>query len=286
MANKLDAGAIADKAKDIAVEFGGFAADAGEAVGKAAAVVKEKGVAAIDKAKEAADGLQEKVSQEQVAELLNTLYDKSLNGIPKVSVPIEQLANDYLSKSPTVERAAKALIANQILKCTTSGFLTNLGGLITLPVAIPANISSVMYVQMRMVAALAQMGGYDTRSDQVQTLVYICLTGKAASDILKSFGVKFGQKVAESAIKKNPGKVLTAINQKVGFRFITKFGEKGLINLGKLVPIVGGFVGGGFDLATTRVIADNAYKMFIENEFPVDEGNDVEIIGEEIEPTV
>ena len=130
-----------------------------------------------------------------------------------------------------------------------------------------------MYVQMRMVAALAYMGGFDVRSDQVQTLVYVCLTGKAASDIFKQFGIKFGQKVAEAAIKKIPGKVLVAINQKVGFRLITKFGEKGLINMGKLLPVVGGAVSGAFDLATTRVIANNAYKLFIEKEFPVEKEN-------------
>ena len=46
-------------------------------------------------------------------------------------------------------------------------------------------------------------------------------------------------------------------------RFVTKFGEKGVVNLGKLVPVVGGVVGGGFDFAATKIIGDNAYRMFI-----------------------
>ena len=40
-------------------------------------------------------------------------------------------------------------------------------------------------------------------------------------------------------------------------------GEEGVINLVKLVPVIGGVIGGGFDAASTKVIADNAYKMFI-----------------------
>lgn len=64
---------------------------------------------------------------------------------------------------------------------------------------------------------------------------------------------------------KKPGEALKAINQKVGFRLLTKFGETGAINLGKAVPVVGGVIGGGFDFATTKIIADNAYKMFIKN---------------------
>lgn len=39
-----------------------------------------------------------------------------------------------------------------------------------------------------------------------------------------------------SMIKKIPGTVLIKINQKVGWRLLTKFGEKGTVNLVKLVP--------------------------------------------------
>ncbi len=65
-------------------------------------------------------------------------------------------------------------------------------------------------------------------------------------------------------IAKISGATLVKINQRIGFRFITKFGEKGIINLGKGIPVVGGVVGGGFDFATTRVIAYTAKNMFIE----------------------
>ena len=91
------------------------------------------------------------MNQNQIMELLDTLYAKSINGIPKVSQPIDVLANDYLSKNNSIEKAAKQFVNYQVAKCTTSGFVTGLGGLITLPVAIPANVSSVMYVQIRMI---------------------------------------------------------------------------------------------------------------------------------------
>ena len=68
-----------------------------------------------------------------------------------------------------------------------------------------------------------------------------------------------------SMLKKLPGTVLTKINQKVGFRFVTKFGQKGLINLGKMVPVAGGIIGGGMDFVGTRKIAKIAYKTFILN---------------------
>ena len=225
-----------------------------------------------------------KINQEQVMELLDTLYAKSINGIPKVSLPINELANNYLDKNESIEKAAKQFVNYQVAKCTTSGFITGLGGIITLPVTIPANVSSVMYVQMRMIACLAHMGGYDTKSDQVQTLVYACLAGISIEQIIKNAGIQFGTKFTTAMVKKIPGTVLTKINQKVGFRFITKFGEKGIINIAKLVPVVGGVIGGGFDFAETRVIANRAYNMFIEGIFDISNTSDnFDIIEEEID---
>lgn len=216
-------------------------------------------------------------------QLLDKLYDQSIQGIAKVSPPIEELANDYLQKNKDVDAAAKSFIKYQIAKCTTSGFVTGLGGLITLPVAIPANVGSVMYVQMRMIACLAYMGGYDTDSDQVQTLVYACLAGISIDNLLKHAGIQFGTKLTTAMIKKIPGTVLTKINQKVGFRFLTKFGTKGIINLGKAVPILGGVISGGFDFAETKVIANRAYKMFIQGDLSVLSDDEAEVIEEVID---
>lgn len=204
------------------------------------------------------------ITQEQMMEVLDKCYEGAMNGLPG-SKPCEVLANDYLEKyqDPTV--AAKKLIDAQVAKCTTSGFVTSLGGLITLPVAIPANVASVLYVQMRMIGALAVIGGYDLKNDEVQTMVYLCLVKSSVADVCKSAGVQVANKVTMAMLKKLPGTVLTKINQKVGFRLLTKFGEKGVINLVKLVPVAGGVVGGGVDLIGTKTIANKAYKAFLMN---------------------
>lgn len=221
----------------------------------------------------------EVLTQEQIMKILDGIYGKTLNGIPKISESVDVMANDYLSKNPSTAVAAKKMLNNQIVKCTTSGFITGFGGVITLPITLPANVTSVLYVQMRMIACVAYMGGYDIKSDQVQTLVYACLAGVAVADIIKQTGVKFGLKFGKSLINKIPGKTLTKINQKVGFRFITKFGSKGVVNLGKAVPVVGAVIGGGMDLVETKVIANRAYKWFIENDFTIDEKKEMKDVS-------
>lgn len=238
---------------------------------------------AVEKTKEGVDKVANKVktsiTEEQMQDVLNKLYIQSVNGIPKVSLPIEDLVKDYLSKNKDVDKAAKSLINNSIVKCGTSGFLTGLGGFLSMIATLPANITSVMYVQLRMCCAIAKMGGYDIHSDQVQTMIYACLTGSAMSDILKQAGIKFGNKFGVAMVKKIPGAVINKINQKVGFRFITKFGETGIVNLAKVVPVLGGVIGGGVDVASTRIIGNNAYSLFINGEVP-DKKSAEEILGE------
>jgi len=188
-------------------DYKGVIKNAGESVQKGAANfgnATSKAVAnATEKAKDVFDKTKDTITPEQMQELLDICYKKSINGIPQVSKSVDELADDYLKKYSDPKLAAKALINNQIAKCTTSGFLTSPGGLITLPVAVPANVSSVLYVQMRMIAALAKIGGFDPKDDQVQTLVYVCLTGKAVSDVLKGVGVKLGNKLAVNGMKKD-----------------------------------------------------------------------------------
>lgn len=210
--------------------------------------------------------MREQWDEKKMMVVLDEVYGKVIDGVPKVSKPVEDLAKDYLAKNLSPETAAKELIKYQIAKCGTSGFISGLSGALMLPVMLPANITSVLYVQLRMIAAIAYMGGFDIKSDQVQTVAYACLTGSAVADVLKQTGIKVGQKIAISTINKIPGKVLVSINQKVGFRLLTKFGTKGVINFVKLVPVAGGIVGGAVDVGSTKIIASNAYNIFIKKE--------------------
>ena len=106
--------------------------------------------------------------------------------------------------------------------------MTGLGGLITLPVATPANIASVTYVQIRMIAAIAHMRGYDLKDDQVKTFVFVCLTGQLsfAQEYIKTGWNQSRNCNYKTGYKKIPGEIVKAINKAVGFRLVTKFGEK------------------------------------------------------------
>lgn len=202
------------------------------------------------------------LTESKIMEVLNWSYDKAVNGVVGLDSAYD-LAENYKKTDDSLYNQVNSLIRWQNTKAGTSGFITGLGGIITLPVAIPANVASVMYVQIRMIAAIAHMGGHNLNDDRVRSLVFVCLTGNAAKDILKDVGIVVGKKLAENAIKNISGKTITAINKKVGFRLLTKFGEKGAINLGKAIPLFGGIVGATFDSITTNTIGNIARDTFI-----------------------
>lgn len=173
------------------------------------------------------------------------------------------MAADYQQKSRSQREAVANLINWQTAKCATTGFVTGMGGVITLPFAIPANVASVLLLQLQMIAAIAIIGGYDPRSHQVRSLAFICLTGSAASDLLKKLGVRAGEKTALLAMEAVTVQLTTKINKLVGLRLLTRFGKGGVVNFSRVVPVVGGLVCGSVDAATTRMIGKTAERYFI-----------------------
>lgn len=204
------------------------------------------------------------LTEGKIMHALDWAYDKAINGVPGLD-SAEEMAKDYLKGDDDIINKVNSLIRWQNTKAGTSGFLSGLGGVVLMPVAIPANITTVIYVQVRMIAAIACMGGHDLKDDRVKAIVYACLCGSAAVDIIKEIGIKVGTKLTEQAIKNISSQVIIKINQAVGFRLITKFGQTGAVNFVKLVPLVGGIVGATFDSVTTNAIGNIARNTFISN---------------------
>jgi hypothetical protein len=201
-------------------------------------------------------------SSNQVLNMLDTLYDNALEGLPGSETAVE-LAEDYLKDNGTVDEAIDSLINWQVAKCGATGFLTGLGGLITLPVAIPADLAANYYIQIRVVAAIAHMRGYDIKSDKLKSFLYIALIGDAAKDTLKNVGIKIGEALTKKLIQSISRETIKKINQAIGRRILTKFGEKGVLNLGKMIPLVGGFIGGGADAYYCNKVGNTAQEIFV-----------------------
>ena len=167
-----------------------------------------------------------------------------------------------MPSGPLSEREIDRMVALYSTGAGAAGFLSNMGGLLTLPVALPANLVGVAAIQLRLISAIAAARGHDVQSEEVRTLGIACLTGGAALEVLKEAGIQFGVRLGERAIGRLAPAVLARINQAVGFRLLAQAGAGGLLNMAKVVPLVGGLVAGGFDAASTRAVGAIAKRVF------------------------
>ena len=172
------------------------------------------------------------------------------------------MAEQYRARAKSDDGAIDSLIRWHVAYAGAAGFVSNIGGLITLPVAIPADLASVLLLQLRMIAAIAHIRGYEATDPHVRTLAFICLAGNSGTELLKEFSIKLGTQLTQRGIAQISGTTLMRINQAVGFRLVTKASTTGLINLSKWVPVLGGLIGGGLDATVTRGIGAMAKQTF------------------------
>ncbi len=196
-------------------------------------------------------------------QLARWITDKAIGGVPPLS-RAEDLASEYLIDAgyENNDERVDSLINWETTKNFTAGFITGLGGIITLPVAVPAALGASWIIQARMAGAIAHIYGHDLKEDRVQTLVILALLGDVFKEAVKDSGIRLGRKLTESMIAQVPGKTLIEINKRVGFRLITKAGEKGILNLTKMLPVAGGLVGGCFDALACRTVGRVAKSLF------------------------
>ena len=217
------------------------------------------------------DGLDAKVTL-----AMNWAFDVANGNIPGLGTSHE-MAQRYLDKYGSVSSAVDHLVFWQIAAAATTGFVTGLGGIATMPLLLPANLAGVTVIQLRMVGAIAEMGGYEEKSEDKKTGMYLCLLGSQAGSALSKTTNQFSVKFATASLKKLPGSVLTKINKAVGFKLVTKFGEKGLINLAKAIPVLGGVIGGTVDAFSTYAIAKTAKALFLDDAIDFEQQERIEV---------
>lgn len=195
------------------------------------------------------------------AELVKRVVTVGVEGAGPVT-GAREVAEQHLRQHGDAEKAIERLISTHVRILAASGFATGLGGLITMPVTLPADMGVLYVYQGRLAAAIAHLRGYDLSSDEVQSVVLLSLLGAGGATLAGQFGIDLANKAAMQALKRVPGQVFIDINKKVSFRLVTKAGTTGLVNLTKIVPVAGGVAGGAVNAASTKTVARYARRNF------------------------
>ncbi len=161
------------------------------------------------------------------------------------------------------EQAVARLARASTVKGGIGGFVTGLGGFVTMPVSLPLNVAEFYLQAVRMVGGIATLRGYDVDEPRVRTAVLLTLVGSDSEEVLKKAGMATtGSRLTSYALRGMPPAALMVVNKAVGFRLMRGVSEKLLSRLGRGIPVAGGLVGGGIDAFMMKKIADHAMKEF------------------------
>ena len=214
---------------------------------------------ALQEANEAPKGL-----SAMVVNIIQPLLDVGIDG--KGPLPSAQsVADSARMKAGDVEGAIDRVVRAHLAAGGTGGFLTGLGGFVTMPVALPANVVEFYLVATRMTAAIAALRGYDLTQPNIRTAVLLALVGADADDLVRKAGIVTPTgKLTDLAAQRLPGPALMVLNKAVAFRLVGNVGKATFSRLGRALPLAGGAVSASLDTYMLKRIADHA-----RNEFPM-----------------
>jgi hypothetical protein len=196
--------------------------------------------------------------------LLRPLYARAVEGLPLLGSPIET-AGRFMARPGTLAHRVDEMSQAHLALCTSTGFVCGLGGFITLPVTLPANVIGVALVQLHFCAATAFLAGEDLSDPDVRERCIRCVTGALTEtddrDEAQEIVDRSAVKIAERGLRFVAETALGAVD--AAGRFATRRFVFGKLPRRSL-PIIGGFIGGASDLYATRRVIAAARAEFLE----------------------
>src|SRR3954452_14009753 len=104
--------------------------------------------------------------------------DKAITGVGPLPSAASAADKQRAEQHGDVERAIHEVIENHVRYAGAQGFLTNIGGLVTMAVTVPVNLSGLALIQCRMVAGIAHLRGYDLADPRTRDAILACLLGE------------------------------------------------------------------------------------------------------------
>lgn len=173
-------------------------------------------------------------------------------------------AGRALETHPDPDAAINALITQHIALAGANGFVTNLGGFVTMLVSAPANLAGLAVTHARLVAGIAHLRGYDLNDSRVRHAILTTLLGKKIVDDLVAKGELPGTPLVLATAPGLDRSLEQSIAQRVMMAMLTVSGGKKLIGLtARRIPIIGGGIGAVTDGWNTRAVASYAKEQFV-----------------------
>lgn len=195
------------------------------------------------------------------ANLVRQAFDRAVDGFGPLPGAAAAADKRLAEHGGDVEKAVKSLIDSHVRFAGVEGFVTNIGGLVTMALTLPVNISGLALLQCHLVAGIAHLRGYDLADARVRNAVIACMLGE---DTVKSL-------VKSKKLPSSPMAIATApaidpllderLATEVAGELITRVaGKRTIAVVGRRTPVIGGGIGAVTDGYATYQVGRYAAK--------------------------
>ncbi|MTD15238.1 hypothetical protein GIS00_14950 [Nakamurella sp. YIM 132087] len=192
---------------------------------------------------------------------VRVLLERAIDGVPGIPGAAKSADAKLKAAGGEAGKAIESLTTMHVRLAAAEGFLTNVGGLVSVAIGIPANIAGIALLQCHLAAGILHLRGYALDQPGTRDAALLCLL---SDDNLKALSKKLKRPVdAVTLASVGTDPVLgEAISRAVTAELIAAAGGKRLASfVARRIPLLGGAVGGIGDAWSTRRIGKTAARI-------------------------
>ena len=196
-----------------------------------------------------------KIAPRFASNFVRTALDRAIDGFGPMKSAVSSADTKLVDNGGDVERAIRALVRLHTSLAGVQGFVTNLGGVAAIAVAVPANVVGVTLVQCHLVAGIAHLRGYDLENPRVRNAILACMLGEeTVDDLIKKRKLPSSPMALATSPVHDP-----ELDRRVAAEVTTELfakvaGRRAATLIGRRIPLLGGGVGAASDgMSTYRI---------------------------------
>lgn len=186
----------------------------------------------------------QKLAPQAAHNFVHEAMTKAITGVGPLRPARASAEKQLKDEKGDVDGAMTDVVRLHVAYASAQGFVTNLGGLMTAIAAVPANITGLTLVQIRMIAAIAHLHGHDLDDPRVRSAVITSLLGEETIRKAVRKGRLPASPLGLATHEAYDPAIEKAVSTEVATELITRIAGKRLATtVGKRIPVLGGVVG-------------------------------------------
>lgn len=190
---------------------------------------------------------------------VRVVLDRAIDGVGPLPSAASSADTKLVDAAGDVENALAALLRMHTSLAGVQGFVTNLGGVSTIAVTVPANVAGVTIVQCHLVAGIAHLRGYDLDDPRVRNAILACMLGEGeVKSLIKAHRLPSSPMALATSPVHDP-MLDDTLSREVTSELVGRTaGRRAVTLIGRRIPFFGGAVGASSDAYATWQIGTYA----------------------------